>query len=1017
MQIAIKEYYEEKTELVRRTGSTNETVIREAFKNLIQKYARKKDLFLIPELPVGDKRITPDGTLKNSLRLDLGYWESKDSKDDLKQEIQKKTQKGYPLNNMLFEDSETAILYQDKNLVKEADIKDHSELDKIIQQFIDYQPPEVQEFFKALEQFKTDIPQIADSLKKLIQEQKEPRYIQKRDGFLELCKEEINPHISQADIEEMMVQHILTQDIFTAIFDDSGFHRQNNIAKELEKIIEIFLDREFRKNKLDSIQYYYRIINAQASSIADYNEKQKFLKIVYENFYKAYNPKAADRLGVVYTPNEIVRFINRNADHLLEKHFQKNLHSEGVEILDPAVGTGTFITDLIDWIPKQYLEYKYKNEIHANEVAILPYYIANLNIEYIYQKKMSTYSEYKNICFVDTLDNTVATKGGGQTMKLIVSNENSERINTQNKKKISVVIGNPPYNANQQNFNDFNKNREYPVIDKRIKATYVKESTAQKTKTYDMYSRFIRWASDRIKEQGIVAFVCNRSFIDARSFDGFRKCISSEFDYCYVVDTHGDIRSKQREAGGNVFGIQTGVAILFLVKKEEDAHSCQIYYSEIEKLLGAKEKLDWLQNQKWEDIKFKRIIPDKKNNWFNQIENDWSDMPKLADKKVKQGKEGVLHRAIFQLYSLGAVSNRDEWVYDFNKQNLQKKVKYFIQIYEKKRESFFNQSETEIKKQIAEGLPPRLGKEIKFTRELIKNDFKKNKEIQCQPKKTITTFYKPFVKKWNYFDTEHAITHCHYQNTHIFGKYGTQSNQIICFDRREKTIFNCLASNKLVDLHYLGDSQCFPLYRYENGKKIENITDWGLQEIGKHYPNLKISKPDIFHFIYAVLHCPEYRNKYKLNLQQELPRLPLGEEKYQNFGQWKTWGEQLMKLHLDFENCKPYPLERRDNKKTNSLRALLRADKSAENRGSIRIDEKTSLHGVPSIAWEYQLNGRSPMEWVLNQYKPKKIKDQSVAEMFDSYDFAEHKETVIALLQKLCTLSVETMKILSQISK
>jgi len=283
-----------------------------------------------------------------------------------------------------------------------------------------------------------------------------------------------------------------------------------------------------------------------------------------------YNPKAADRLGVVYTPNEIVQFMVRSTNYLLEQHFGKTLADKNVEILDPATGTGTFICEIIEnAIPKQQLEYKFKHEIYANEVAILPYYIANLNIEYTFKQKMNRYEEFPNLCFVDTLDNVGALSYSNQMKDMFgLTSENTQRIKRQNGKRISVIIGNPPYNANQLNENENNKNREYPIIDKRIKDTYVEHSTAQKTKVYDMYARFYRWASDRLDKNGIIAFVTNRSFINSRTFDGFRKCIEQEFDYVYIIDMQSDVRANPKIAGTthNVFGIQTGVAILFLVK-------------------------------------------------------------------------------------------------------------------------------------------------------------------------------------------------------------------------------------------------------------------------------------------------------------------------------------------------------------------------------------------------------------------------------------------------------------------
>lgn len=577
---AIHKYHSELQKTIDFGGSRKETAIRNAFYGLLNEYASQKGLMLIAELTIKTtlgNNVTPDGTLKDSLRLDWGYWESKDEADDINLEIEKKFAKGYPKDNILFEDSQTAILFQNAREVARVDMKSPSALDSIIKAFVNYERPEIANFRTAIDIFKSDLPNVTKALRELIEEAESSNnnYLAKRSAFLETCKQAINPNISLDDINEMMIQHILTADIFNTIFDEPYFHRENNIAEQLEAVIHTFFTKQIRNSLLTNINRYYLAINAAASGIADHHEKQKFLKIVYENFYKSYNPKAADRLGVVYTPNEIVRFMIESTDYLLNKHFGRFLSDKNVEILDPATGTGTFICDIIDYIQKDKLEFKYKNEIHANEVAILPYYIANLNIEFTYKQRMNKYEEFASLCFVDTLDNMGFDYKNKVDELFSVSAENTERIKRQNERKISVIIGNPPYNANQMNENDNNKNREYPIIDKRIKETYIKNSTAQKTKLYDMYSRFYRWAMDRLGDEGIIAFITNRSFINSRTFDGFRKTIQNEFDYCYIIDTQSDVRANPKIAGTthNVFGIQTGVAVMFLIKVKENEKS------------------------------------------------------------------------------------------------------------------------------------------------------------------------------------------------------------------------------------------------------------------------------------------------------------------------------------------------------------------------------------------------------------------------------------------------------------
>jgi predicted helicase len=571
-RLAISQYYRDLDQIIQYGGRRNESQIRFAFQRLLNEYCQPKDFLVVAELDYRTKRgnlIRLDGVVKDALRLEWGYWEAKDEDDDLEKEIEKKLAKGYPDDNILFEDSQTAILLRQGEVCWRVAMRDEQALDQLLTEFINYERPEVKDFRSAIAVFNEDLPTILIRLRELINEQSENNvsFVTARDKFLGICQQSINPEVNRDDVREMIIQHILTEDIFTNIFNESQFHRENNIASELGNVINTFFIGSVRRNMLGSIEHYYGVIRRTAANIYNHQEKQKFLKAIYENFYKAYNPKAADRLGIVYTPSEIVKFMIESVDYLLDKHFGKLLQDKNVEILDPATGTGTFITELIEYINKDKLKYKYQHEIHCNEVAILPYYIANLNIEFTYKQKMGEYEEFNNICLVDTLDR--CDLGEKQFNLFAMSAENTARIKEQNSRKISVIIGNPPYNAWQDNYNQNNANLKYKEIDKRINASYIKAGTAQnQIAVYDMYVRFYRWASDRIKNNGLIAFITNRSFIDGKTFDGFRKIVEQEFDYIYIVDAGGDIRSGDKS--GNVFNIKTGVAVMFLVKIQKE---------------------------------------------------------------------------------------------------------------------------------------------------------------------------------------------------------------------------------------------------------------------------------------------------------------------------------------------------------------------------------------------------------------------------------------------------------------
>ncbi|MTJ17062.1 MULTISPECIES: type ISP restriction/modification enzyme [unclassified Dolichospermum] len=996
-RLLVTQYQAEVEKIIQYGGSRKETSIRVAFQNLLNEYCKPRDFLLIPELdyrlPNG-KLVYPDGTIKDALRLDWGYWESKDQYDKLDEEIEKKLNKGYPDSNILFEDSQTAVLIQSSTETMRVSMRDAEAVDGIITNFINYVRPEVKDFREAIEIFKQDLPTVLNSLRDLIdcQGENNTSFQTARDKFWGICKESINPEISLFDIREMMIQHILTEDIFINIFNESQFHRENNIAGELQGVISTFFTGSVKKNTLGTIERYYAVIRRTAANIYNHQEKQKFLKALYENFYKAYNPKAADRLGIVYTPNEIVRFMIESTDFLVHKHFGKLLADKDVEILDPATGTGTFITELIDYLPKQSLEHKYKHEIHCNEVAILPYYIANLNIEYTYKQKMGVYEEFENICFVDTLDNT--SFAGKQLDLFAMSVENTARIKRQNDRTISVIIGNPPYNAKQENFNDNNANRYYTAIDKLIKESYIKYSKAQNNiVVYDMYTRFIRWAADRLGKNGIIAFVSNSSFINSIAYDGFRKVVAKEFNEIHVIDMKGNARTsgeRRRKEGGNVFSdeIRVGIAVYFLIRNE-NAEGFKVYYNEIDDYTDSDEKKKYFSSQKFRDLGFTHLKPDNNGNWINQSDNDFDSLLPLVDKDVKAGKG---EEAVFKLFSRGIATQRDEWVYDLSETALEQKVKFLIEVYQETlKDSNYPNKDT-----------------IKWDRELNKYlDRRINKTFQ--PEQIIKSSYRPFYNQYFYFDKHfNGMT---YQWFDILNENDTE-NKYIAFSASGNTKpFHCLGSNTIIDLHLTGDSQCLPLYRYDKeGKRIDNITDWGLKQIQTHYQDPTITKIDIFHYTYAVLHNPAYRSKYELNLKREFPRLPY----YENFQKWVNWGKQLMELHINYETVTPYNLTRldiplKDNQKT--PKAKLKADKT---KNSIILDDVTTLENIPKIAWEYMLGNRCALEWILDQYKEKKPKDPTIAEKFNTYRFADYKEQVIDLLMRVCTVSVETMNIIKE---
>jgi predicted helicase len=1071
---AIQNYYQELEKINQHGGDNKESAIRSAFHNLLNEYSRAKGFVLVDELEYKNTRNYPDGTIKDGLRLDWGYWEAKDEDDDLDKEISKKFAKGYPNDNIIFEDSQTAVLFQAGQEVARINMKNPDELDKILKKLLSYKRPEILDFELAIERFSSDIPQIVKSLRELIKHaESNSDFSKNQKQFLELCRESINPQMTTEDVQEMLIQHILTEEIFISVFDESQFHRENNIAKQLLELENTFFFGQTKRELLANLQSYYKIIKARASQISDHHEKQKFLKLIYENFYKHYNPDKADTLGVVYTPNEIVKFIIEGCQFLSNMHFGKFLEDENVKILDPATGTGTFITELIDYLPANKLEYKYQNELFCNEIAVLPYYVANLNIEFTYKQKMGKYLEFTNIALVDTLDNIYF---GGKYANAKkddlfggVSLENSLRIQRQNDQKISIIMGNPPYNANQMNFNSNNANRVYEKVDSRIK-----ETSAQKTKVYDMYSRFFRWASDRIDTKGIVAFVTNSSFVTSRTFDGFRKSVTKEFNYIYIVDCGGNVRAG--ETDGNVFDIMTGVAICFLVRTEIDPNlpdwskydkkqNRTLYYK-----LEAKGKANKLQelsflSQQFARINFTAKTIDRKGNWLNQTTNDWDELTPLASKKEKQADGGQQkEKAIFDLYSNGVVTNRDYWVYDLDKHNLTNKAKFFIQEYNQSIDKYkkgipllrggnevdgvdsveqTKPNQTPIQKLTVGGEV--LSNKIKWSHTLLAN-LKAGKKAKFDKTKIIKSNYRPFVEKYYYNEKlfSDRLTQNHYD---IFGENLDLDNVCIVYKIGKDSESYFFNSKNIQDLMTNGGNVLFPQYRYHKTKegkllKKDNITDWALELFKEKYKNSPregwtakqdgvlsnsnqaqsssqnkeldpkpITKTDIFYYVYGVLHDPNYRTKYQNELKRDFPRIPF----YEDFWKWSELGKKLCKMHLGETEVKNKTTQIVQIKTSKNLSPnlqnptpILKADKI---NGEIILDSHTKIVNIPKTAWDYKLGNRSAVEWILEQHKPAKNTEQAKHD-FDNYNWGTLKPQIIETLEKVIWISEKTVEII-----
>ena len=557
-------------------GVTHETAVRAAFQELLEHCARQCDWKLVPEFRIkrkGKADVSADGAVLtcvgNIPTLVRGLWEAKDSADDLEQEIKHKFSIGYPRQNILFWQPDRAVLYQNSERFYEADLTKPDDLVHVLKLFLEFDPPVIAEWEKAVEEFKDKVPQIGASLKKLIETERQtnPKFIAAFEDFCSLCRGSLNPNISAEAVEEMIIQHILTERIFRKIFQFADFISRNAIAQEIERVITALNSRVFSRDDFSrSLEHFYGAIENAADTIADFNDKQTFLNTVYERFFQGFCVKVADTHGIVYTPQPLVNFMVASVEQVLRDEFGKSLGDRDVHILDPFTGTGNYIVNIMRRIPKSALPHKFAHELHCNEIMLLPYYVASMNIEHAYYEATGKYESFEGICLVDTF----RTLEPPQTEFAFLSEKNSARVDRQRKAPIRVIIANPPYNAWQTDENENNRNQKYARIDQRVKETFSEDSQAQnKNSLSDPYIKALRHASDKIGDSGIVCFVNNNAFLDSLACDGVRKHLDKDFDLIYVLDLGGNVRKNPKLSGTthNVFGIQVGVSINLFVRK------------------------------------------------------------------------------------------------------------------------------------------------------------------------------------------------------------------------------------------------------------------------------------------------------------------------------------------------------------------------------------------------------------------------------------------------------------------
>lgn len=989
-------------------GVAHETAVRSAFQSLLASCARQFQWTLVPEFSLQlkrDKRILLDGALLDVFHLTHGWWEAKDIHDDLPAEVCRKFQAGYPKDNILFQTPKRAILWQDNRCVLDADLTDPKQLVQTLETFFAYHPPAIAEWEKAVALFKDKVHEIGKGLAKLIQQERKnnSHFADAFAGFLAKCRRTINPDLSEAAVQEMLIQHLLTERIFRTVFNNPDFTRRNVIAREIETVIHALTSQSFsRREFFQSLNRFYTAIERTAETIEDFSRKQHFLNTVYEQFFQGFSVQVADTHGIVYTPQPIVNFMVQSIEHILKTEFRSSLSHSGVHIIDPFVGTGNFIVRIMREIRKMELERKYKSELHCNEVMLLPYYIASMNIEREFYEATGRYQSFEGLCLVDTFELAE------DRQLALFTEENTRRAKRQKETEIFVIVGNPPYNAGQVNENDNNKNRQYETVDQRVRKTYAKDSVATlKNSLFDPYVKAIRWASDRIGEEGIIAFVTNNSFIDGFSFDGMRKHLANDFDAIYILDLGGNVRKNPKLSGTmhNVFGIQVGVSINLLIKKNNITNQSKVFYACVDEFWRKEDKYFYLDSKRnYQNVGWNLVKPCRSHIWLSEgLHTEFDIFIPIGNKTTKaanNGSEAV--GAIFKTYSNGVTTSRDAWAYNFQRKYLLENMQRMIDTYNAELDRWKRLSDP--KGSVDDFVIPD-GRKIKWT-DRLKQELEKEKDVDFSLENVRSSLYRPFTKSYLYFDR--LMNQRVYVFPSIFPTPETEKeNQAICVTGiGSNKPFQTLAVAIIPSLDILEKTQCFPFYTYdEDGtNRRENITDWAWKQFQSHYQDDTISKWDIFHYIYALLHHPDYRKRYQANLKRDLPRIPYAPD----FWGFAKAGRRLAELHLRYEDQREYPL---GSIETPDRMLTYRVEKMrlSKDKTQIQYNDFLTLDGIPPAVFDYRLGNRSALEWVLDQYRVKEDKRSGIV---NDPNRPDDEEYIVHLIQKVITVSLETLKII-----
>lgn len=912
------------------------------------------------------------------------------------------------------------------------------------------------------EQWAKDVAEIAERnierIKRLIEHDKEHRWA--FEQFVDGLHKNINPFITDDEAIEMLSQHIITQPVFEALFDGYSFVKNNPISQSMQAILDL-LESDVVNKDTEILEKFYDSVRTRADKIDNAEGKQKVVIELYDKFFKTAFPKMVERLGIVYTPVEVVDFIIHSVDAVLRKEFNRSLSDENIHILDPFTGTGTFITRLLQsgLISTEDLEHKYSKEIHANELVLLAYYIAAVNIENTFHdlmKGQSEYKEFNGICLTDTFQ--LGESDASEKLFSEMFPQNSERVIEQKKAPLRVIMGNPPYSIGQKSANDNAQNQSYAKLDAKIASTYAAASTAGLNKSlYDPYVKAFRWSTDRLdpKNGGVIAFVSNGAWIDNNSTDGFRKCLEREFSSIYVFNLRGNQRTSgelSRREGGKIFGSgsRTPIAITLLVKKPKTNDTpATIYYHDIGDYLSKEEKLAIINKfGSVEHIEWQQLNPNEHGDWLNQRNDAFESFIPLAPEK----KFDTASKSVFTTYAIGLASNRDAWVYNFSKTELERNMRRMVEFYNEQQRDY-RVALLANKNLSVEDFIDTDATKISWTRAL-RNDIKNGITHNYSENEYRGGLYRPFCKQNLYFASEFIESPG--LSKKLFPYAGVE-NRVICLSGvGASKDFSVLLTDTIPNLDSIEKSQCFPLYYYEERKlkkyndgstdmanmfdpteqidyiRHDAISDFILERVRKAYGG-KITKEDIFYYIYGILHNTEYRTAFAADLKKMLPRIPLVDES-RDFWRFSKAGRTLAELHLNYENrpsatgvivtYNTIPQSEIEkamqsgemetiNYQVEKMRFPSKTDKS-----KIIYNSQITIENIPATAYEYVINGKSAIEWIMERYAITTHKDSGITN--NPNDWAtEHNNPryILDLLLSVISLSVETVEIVNGLPK